>query len=334
MAGTWLEDTVKIVDGWPAEEQVAQILEISRQGGGCAHNLGVDIKRLDSTIPVEAIGMVGEDAIGSFILQKADSIGIDSTQIHRSAKTASSHTDVVTDSRSGKRTFFHFRGASDLLSPQHFDFSKTQCKFLHLGLLGLHKTLDAPWRQEPNGWVAILKAARQEGLLCNLELVSIHPQRIREVAVPCLGLIDLLVINEFELGALADRPVTDKQSNVDIDQVISAARHVMSLGKMELLVVHYPQNAVALHRSGAGGEIRIVQSPSFNIPRELVKGTVGAGDAFAAGFLYAIHEDRALENALELAHATAAASLRSADTVSAVQSVEECLAFARQFTKG
>lgn len=330
-AGTWLEDIIKIVDAWPAEEQVAQILETSRQGGGSAHNLGVDIKRLDPDMPVEAIGLLGHDAAGDFLMQQIQTAGIESTQIHRTAQTSSSFTDVISDSRTGKRTFFHHRGSSDLLTPEHFDFSKTRGKILHLGLLGLHRALDEPWQDEPSGWVAVLKAAREYGLLCNLELVSIDPRRLREVVRPCLDLIDLLVINEYELGALADMPVTGEDLTIDADRVIAAARYVMSISGMELLVVHYPQHAIALHKSTADEEIRIVQRNSFAVPDSLVAGAVGAGDAFAAGLLYAVHENWSLDCALELAHAVAAASLRAADTVSAVESFADCLAFARQF---
>lgn len=332
-AGTWLEDIIKVVDGWPAEEQVAQILDTARQGGGSAHNLGVDIKRLDPGMSVEAICLLGQDAAGDFLMHQASIAGIDCSQIHRTAQCGSSFTDVISDSSTGKRTFFYHRGTADLLSPKHFDFSKTQGKFLHLGLLGLHKLLDEPWQQEVNGWVAILKAAREHGLLCNLELVSISPQRLREVARPCLEYLDLLIINEFELGALADMTVTDPDSQVDAAKIIAAAHHVMSMGKMELLVVHYPANAIVLHRIPPDEEIRIVQSRSFAIPETLLKGAVGAGDAFAAGMLYAIHEGWSLEEALELAHATAAASLRAPDTVSAVESASACLAFARQFSR-
>ena len=176
-----------------------------------------------------------------------------------------------------------------MLTPEHFDFSKTRGKILHLGLLGLHRALDEPWQDEPSGWVAVLKAAREYGLLCNLELVSIDPRRLREVVRPCLDLIDLLVIDEYELGALADMPVTGEDLTIDADRVIAAARYVMSISGMELLVVHYPQHAIALHKSTADEEIRIVQRNSFAVPDSLVAGAVGAGDAFAAGLLYAVH---------------------------------------------
>ena len=62
-------------------------------------------------------------------------------------------------------------------------------------------------------------------------------------------------------------------------------------------------------------------------PKNIV-GSVGAGDAFAAGMLYALHENWPLQNALQLAHATAAASLRSATTVEAVETVEKNLTMA------
>jgi sugar/nucleoside kinase (ribokinase family) len=59
-----------------------------------------------------------------------------------------------------------------------------------------------------------------------------------------------------------------------------------------------------------------------------VVGANGAGDAFAAGFLHAFHEGRAPGEALALAHAAAAASLRAITTTGSVESAEACLALA------
>ncbi len=330
-AGSWVEDRIKVLAGWPQEEQITDILEIFRQGGGSGHNLGVDIRRLDATMAVEAIGLLGADEAGDFLVARAAAAGIDTTQLVKMNNVSTPFTDVMSDSKTGKRTFFFHRGTNDHLTPEHFDFSKTHGAILHLGLLGVHKLLDEPWHGEANGWVAVLKAAREQGMLCNLELVSIDAQRLRQVARPCLPFLDLLVINDYELGALADMPVTDSQSVVVDEYLIEAAKTVMQMGSMELLVAHHPAGAVALYRANPDQAPSVVQTRSFSLPFELVKGSAGAGDAFAAGVLYGVHENWPLQQTLELAHAVAAASLRAADTVSAVGTAAECLAFARQY---
>lgn len=71
--------------------------------------------------------------------------------------------------------------------------------------------------------------------------------------------------------------------------------------------------------------------PSVNIPDAEKIGANGAGDAFAAGFLYGYHEGYSVENAIRLAHATAASCLRSTSTVETVVSVKEVLDLAAKW---
>lgn len=93
---------------------------------------------------------------------------------------------------------------------------------------------------------------------------------------------------------------------------------------MTLIVMHFRAGAIALGREGD-----FATAPSVNIPRELIVSANGAGDAFAAGLLYGIHEGWRVPAALELAHATEAMSLMGLSTCAAVQSHEACLGQAR-----
>ncbi len=55
-------------------------------------------------------------------------------------------------------------------------------------------------------------------------------------------------------------------------------------------------------------------NPRSKVPAGALKGANGAGDAFAAGFLYGVHEGWAYGRCLELAHASAAACIRTPGT--------------------
>ncbi|OED37629.1 hypothetical protein AB833_22780 [Chromatiales bacterium (ex Bugula neritina AB1)] len=323
-AGTWALDRIKLIDGWPQEEHLAKITATDRQGGGSGYNLAIDLRKLDSSIPVEAIGLIANDADGEYLLQQAQAIGINTAQLHRTDKAGTSFTDVMSDTTNGKRTFFHFPGTSDLLCPDHFDFKSCNGRILHLGLLGLHKTMDSAWREYDNGWVAVLAAAKADGIATNLELVSIPEARIQSIATPCLAYLDTLIVNEYELGALAAAKVCDAQGVVQADLCLQAARTVLSMGTMSLVVVHHPGGAIAVTDDG---DTRNVSS--FEVDPGWIKSAVGAGDAFTAGMLYGMHQSWSLDNSLELAHAVAAASLRSSTTVGSVESAQACLAFAR-----
>jgi len=321
-AGCWTLDRVKLVDVWPGEEELAYILDTDRQGGGSAHNLGMDIRKLDTTMPVEAIGLLGADADGDFLFAQARAEGIDTHQLHRSNQADTSYTDVMTVQATGKRTFFHHTGTNDWLTPDHFDFNHTNARILHLGLLGVHKLLDAPFQDDANGWVTVLKKAKQAGLQTNIEMVSISAARNREIGLPCLPYLDTLIVNDHEIGALADIS-TIVDGNTDPERCLAAAEHVLQAGAMQLVVVHYPSGALCVMRDGDA-----IMCPAVSVDPQSIVGSVGAGDAFAAGMLYALHEGWPHAKALQAAHAVAAASLRSATTVGAVEELDSCLALA------
>lgn len=320
--GSWAVDRIKLVDRWPEQETLALITATDRQGGGSAHNFGVDMRKLDASMPVEGIGLLGHDPDGDFLFEQAGAMGIDTRQLHRTDEASTSYTDVMSVTGTGRRTFFHDVGASALLTPDHFDFSSTTCRVLHLGLLGLHRHLDNPWGSDPNGWVTVLRNAKSAGLETNVELVSIEAGRVRQLCSPCLPHLDTLIVNDHEIGGLAGM-TTVRAGRTDLSMCRQAAEAVLDQGTMHLVAVHYPEGAVCVTR-----DRQVVVSTSVPVDPHAIGSTVGAGDAFAAGMLWALHEDWPLEHAVQLAHAVAASSLRSPTTVGSVEDVDRCLELA------
>jgi len=320
--GSWCVDRNKLVDHWPEQETIAVILSEERQGGGNGANASVDLKRLGAPFPVEAVGLVGDDADGRFLLELCAANGIDARQMRVVADVATAYTEVMTVKATGKRTFFYRAGSHDRIAPEHFDFSATDAAILHLGLPGTHAAMDAPQDGEPSGWPIVLRKARAAGLKTNLELCPIPLDRIALLGRPCLPLLDYLIVNDAEVGALAGVP-TVAEGRVDIAACREAIRAVMARSAAELVVLHFPGGALALPRDG-----QLVEKPSVRVPHEAVKGSNGAGDAFAAGMLLGIHEAWPLDRCLALAHATAAASLRSVTTNGSVENWRDCLALA------
>ncbi|WP_249158142.1 carbohydrate kinase family protein [Bradyrhizobium jicamae] len=324
-AGTWCCDHNKLVDHWPSEDGLAVIISEERRGGGSACNMAIDLKKLDSDFLVETIGIVGDDDDGQLLLSEADAHGIERGRLRVASGMRTSYTDSFSSRATGRRTHLFFAGAGDLLNPDLFDFSGTRASHLHLGLPGIHPGMDAPFAAEDNGWVAVLKKARAAGLRTNMELVSAAPDTISRLIRPCLPLLDFLIINDVEVGALAGM-ATESEGRTNLAACRQAARKVMDAGAMELLVVHFPLGAIALTRSG-----EMLSKPSVRVPAGEIAGANGAGDAFAAGMLYAVLEGWTLADALTLAHAAAAASLRRVGTTDGVLHWRECLALAERW---
>jgi sugar/nucleoside kinase (ribokinase family) len=158
----------------------------------------------------------------------------------------------------------------------------------------------------------------------SLESVSIDQARNKELVTPCLPFIDYLIVNDHEIGAIADlATLHDGQTNVEL--CIKAAYKVLTSGKMKSVTVHFPAGAICVTRDG-----KLYEEPAFSVPQTYVKGSVGAGDAFVAGFLYAMHEEWTIKKALSLAHSVAAVSLGSPTTVGSVESVIRCQKIAHE----
>lgn len=321
-AGSWLVDRNKAVDRWPAEETVAEILDERREGGGSGFNMAVDLARLGLPAPIWAMGLVGDDGEGRFLRAEAERRGIDATRLAVKEAAPTSATDVMSSVATGRRTFFHAQGAHALIGPEHFDFDGIPARYLHLGLPGLHRRLDGPCDGEANGWVAVLKKAGRAGLLRNIEVASVSPERLARVIGPCLPHLDLLVVNDREIGAFAGID-TVSETGTDVAACRRALAVVLERGAMDLAVAHFPIGALALSRDGTS-----VERPSVAIPPAAIVGTNGAGDAFAAGLLFALHEGRGLDAALALGHAAAAASVRAINTTGSVDAAADCLALA------
>lgn len=321
-AGTWCVDLNKSIAQWPDEDTSNEVLAIDRQGGGSACNMAIDLKRLDPDFPVETMGVVGDDDDARFLLAQCDAYRIERVGLARVPGGGTMSVDAFNVVSTGRRTHFFHPGVAALMSPEHFDFSRCAARYLHVGLPGAHARMDAPWGEDANGWVTTLRAARRCGLLVNLELMTTSRERLAALVRPCLPHLDMLVVNDFEIGAVAG--VETRGSNgPDVAAIAQATEAALSLGAMGLVVAHFPQGAIAATRDGGRFSLG-----SLAMPPDAIAGVNGAGDAFAAGLLYALHEGWAIEASLRLAHACAAASARAVSTTAGVGPVAECLALA------
>ena len=320
--GTWCADHNKLVDRWPGEEEQVLIRDQEVRGGGPACNLAIGVKRLDPEIPVATIGLLGDDADGHILQSQAQREGLDCSRLVTLPGCRTTFTDAFASEETGRRTHLYYPGTSDLLTPDHFQFEGSRARILHLGLPGLHEKMDEPWNGDSSGWVTVLKGARAAGIKTNLELCSLPAPRLLEVAAPCLTHLDYLIINDFEVAALSQRPIRHGEE-VDLRDCLANAKDVFDRGSMELLVVHFPQGAIAMQR----GADPLVTS-SVAVPKEAIAGSNGAGDAFTSGILYGMHQGWRLRDALQLAHAAAAASMRHIGTTDSIEGWQDCLALA------
>src|ERR1700739_3306237 len=80
--GNWIVDRPKIIDVYPAQDTLANILQETSSNGGSPYNLLIDLARLQAPFPFEAVGLVGEDEAREYIRADCRSHGIDTRQLH------------------------------------------------------------------------------------------------------------------------------------------------------------------------------------------------------------------------------------------------------------
>ena len=99
-----------------------------------------------------------------------------------------------------------------------------------------------------------------------------------------------------------------------------ALKALFDLGVDTWAVIHCPEMGCGMDETG-----KYYQTRSLKLPEGYIKGTVGAGDAFCAGVLYAAEKELGMEYALKLAVSSAAASLSEVGASEGLRSAQDCL---------
>ncbi len=318
--GNWIIDNVKIVDVYPKEEKLANILHESTSNGGAPYNVLKAMSKMGFQFPLMGIGAIGNDERGDFILKECRDLNIDSSQIKKVENTNTSYTDVMTVHGTGRRTFFHSRGANAFLDESYFNFSSSNAKIFHLGYLLLLDKLDTVGDDGLTGAAKVLRSARQAGLITSADLVSEQSERFRNIIPLSLQFIDILFVNEFEAKMLTGIEICDDEGDCSLLSAYKAADAILNMGVHNWTIIHFPKGAIALNKRGE----KLFQ-PCVNVPAEKIKGSVGAGDAFAAGVLAGVHENWDMAQCLLLGVNVAAASLMDASSSESIISWQNCL---------
>jgi sugar/nucleoside kinase (ribokinase family) len=224
----------------------------------------------------------------------------------------------------GRRTFFHHRGANAMFGAGDVDFARSRERIFYLGYLLLLDALDAPGASGAPRALEVLRGARAQGMETSIDCVSAAGERFRAVVAPVLAEVDVLFANDFEAEQLAGIAL-GRGPAVDRGAVESAARALIGLGVRRWAVVHLPEGACACSRAG-----QLVWQPAVRVPAREIRGSAGAGDALAAGVLMGEHEGWPMARSLELGVCAAATCLLHPNCSDSVRTSAQCLAFGRE----
>jgi sugar/nucleoside kinase (ribokinase family) len=301
-AGTYIMDVL----GRPVAElpvgQVSLILdEIRATPAGTAGGTAVDLARLGAR--VVAVGAIGTDLAGDFVVNSLASQGVDPSSLRRKADVQTSCT-MLPIHPDGSRPAWHVPGANSTFEIGDIDWDVVdRAAAIHLGGLTALPALDG----EPAG--RLLARAREHGALTTADFLGVRGEDVQSLLAPVLPNVDIFMPNEGEALAVAG----------DAD-CVTAARRLRDLGARCVIVKRGPDGCLIVDEDGER------TLPAHDAP---VVDTTGCGDAFCAGVIVARLAGWSIDHAAELGCATGALNMRSLGSDAGAGSVDEALAFVR-----
>ena len=318
VAGNMIVDILYPVTGLPKPGELTSIEEgITRTTGGALCNVIGDLALMDPCLPLIALGRVGTDGEGDYVLQTLKRYrNIDLSMIKREGKT--SFTAVMSDSISKERTFFHYRGANARFCEDDIDWEKINAHFLHIGYILLLDALDSEDHEYGTKMARLLCHAQERGIKTSLDVVSETGDRFKRLVPPALKYTDYCIINEVEAGQVTGIALRDDAGKLITSHVPRALEEIKKSGVSQWAVIHCPEGGYGLDSAA-----RFSESAAINVPPDYIKGKVGAGDAFCAGVIYAASQGGSLQEGLDLGNAAAVASLSMPGSTEGMLPVEE-----------
>ncbi|UAY77242.1 carbohydrate kinase family protein [Pasteurella canis] len=311
--GNLLVDRTLVISDYPQESMLATISKMELHCGGGCTNVLFNLDKLDPNLPRFLAGAIGKDSEGQFILQQAHQHRVNVESVV-TVDLPTSFTDVMINSKTGDRTFFHYVGAMAEYRIEHLFQLNHSAKIAHIAYLPL-----LPQFLDVEKLKAMLTELHQRGFLVSIDLVSVSDKQIFIQQIqPILAFVDYVIINDVEAKLLTDSVHLDSTQDV----LQHMAEKIMSQGVREAVIVHDPKWAAAINKQGEQ-----IAVPSYWVEKNNIVSTLGAGDAFCTGVLYGLHHDLPLHEVLQLGHGLAYFNLFSISATDGAVSYQELKRF-------
>lgn len=248
-----------------------------------------------------AVGGVGDDLMGHWVLERLGAFGVDISGMQQiaGAKTSSS---IVTTRRDGSRPALHMKGATgDFYVADEQLGAICDARVVHLGGVGLMDKMDALQNAR------LLQRAKQAGAVTTVDVFAGSPEDLPAVA-RVLPHTDYFMPSVEEAMALTGRRDLSDMASQFFDYGTRCC--IFTLGA---------EGASYHHADGTSFRV-----PAFDIA---VKCTCGCGDAFNAGMAVALCREMEPEVAVRFAQATSALNATGLGSQAGVRSFDHTWEF-------
>jgi sugar/nucleoside kinase (ribokinase family) len=250
-----------------------------------------------------AVGGVGQDMMGDWVLDRIASFGVDISGMQQLAESRTS-SSIVCTRPDGSRPALHMKGATgdfyvnDALLDQAID-----ARVVHLGGIGLMYKMDGKRNAE------LMRKAKQRGAITTIDVFAGSESDMPAVEA-VLRYTDYFMPSIDEVHALTGLSDLNDSAQFFLDRGVQCC--VFTLGA---------EGAYYHHIDGTKFKV-----PAYDID---VKCTCGCGDAFDAGFAVALCHEFDPETAVRFGQATSALNATGLGSQAGVQSFEHTLNFMR-----
>ncbi len=252
-------------------------------------------------LKVQAVGGVGHDLMGDWVLRRMADFHVD-TELMQRCQGYYTSSSIVTTRPDGARPAFHRLGATGgfYIDDDQID-RLLDTKILHLGGVGLMDRMDKGRNAE------VMAEAKRRGCITTLDVFASTPDDLPLIE-PLLANTDYFMPSEEEASALSG--LSDFEEICDFLLSKGAGAVVLTLGAQG-----------AMYRDSTGKKFDI---PAYAID---VVCTCGCGDCFNAGFATGLHLGRSVEDCVRLGQATSAQNAMGLGSQAVVSSLAETLRF-------
>ncbi len=240
----------------PGEDCLAPALEL--HCGGVGANTALALAKWG--LPVRLLGCIGRDGFGELALRFLRGEQVDVSRVQRTDRAMTGLMFIAVGA-DGQRTIFGSRGANAEVTPKE--------ELEHLEGAQAAHLVGYNFLSPSAGEAAekVLQKARQGGRLVSLDVGMAPSRQIPQKILQVAGKVDILFVGLSEATALTGKP--DQFDAFGALRAHGAREVVMKLGDQGCL---FQENDL------------LRQVPPFLVT---VADTTGAGDAFAAAFLWA-----------------------------------------------
>ncbi len=266
----------------PPGQNLALLEEIRITVAGTAAGASVDLAKLGAD--VHAMGALGQDELGNFVVSTMQRYGIHTEGLVRKRGVQTSAT-MLPIRPNGERPALHVIGANGEYTYEDVDLAAVAgAQYLHVGGTPLLAKLDgAPMSR-------VFRHAREHGVVTTYDILAIPRPDLAQLVDASMPWVDY-----FMPGLEEAFMITGLKSRKDVIHyyVDRGARHTVFKMGAEGSSIGWVEN----------GSVKELRIPTYQVP---VVDSTGCGDAYCAGFIVGLSRGWDLERAGRLGSAAGA----------------------------